>query len=50
MPKFVASTTLKEPLAWNATLIKGDVAKEVAKLKQQPGQDILMYGCGALAR
>ena len=30
--------------------IKGDVAQAVAKLKQQPGQDILMYGCGELAR
>jgi dihydrofolate reductase len=50
LPKFVASTTLKEPLAWNTTLIKGDVANEVARLKQQPGQNILMYGCGRLAR
>jgi dihydrofolate reductase len=50
LPKFVASTTLKEPLAWNATLLKGDVAKEVATLKQQPGQDMLMFGCGELAR
>jgi len=50
LPKLVASTTLKEPLGWNATLIKGDVAKEVARLKQQPGQNILMYGCGELAR
>jgi dihydrofolate reductase len=49
MPKLVASTTLKEPLAWNATLIKGDVAQAVASLKQQPGQVILMYGCGKLA-
>jgi dihydrofolate reductase len=50
LPKFVASRTLKEPLAWNATLIKGDVAQAVARLKQQPGQDILVYGCGELAR
>jgi dihydrofolate reductase len=50
MPKYVASTTLTEPLEWNATLIKGDVAQEVAKLKQQPGRDILMYGCGPVAR
>lgn len=50
LPKYVASTSLKEPLAWNSTLIKGDVPQEVAKLKQQPGQVILMYGCGALAR
>ena len=50
LPKFVASRTLKEPLAWNATLIKGDVAQAVARLKQQPGRDIVMYGCGELAR
>ena len=50
LPKYVASTTLKEPLAWNATLIKGDVPEEVARLKQQPGQAIVMYGCGELAR
>lgn len=49
MPKYVASTTLKEPLEWNARLIKGDVAKKVAKLKKQPGQNILMYGCGPVA-
>ena len=48
LPKFVASTTLEEPLEWNATLLKGDVAVEVMKLKQQPGQDILIYGSGEL--
>jgi dihydrofolate reductase len=50
LPKYVASTTLREPLAWNATLLADDVPAEVAKLKQQPGQAILMYGCGDLAR
>ena len=50
LPKYVVSTTLTEPLRWNTTLIKGNVPEEVAKLKQQPGQDILMYGCGELAR
>lgn len=51
LPKFVASTTLQEPLAWNnSRLITGDVAEEVAKLKQQPGQDILIYGSGELVR
>lgn len=50
-PKHVASTTLKEPLEWNnSTLIKGDVAEEVSKLKQQPGKDILVYGSAELAR
>jgi dihydrofolate reductase len=48
MPKFVASRTLDEPLEWNATLLNGDVVEEVQKLKQQPGQDLLIYGSGQL--
>jgi dihydrofolate reductase len=48
LPKFVASTTLEEPLEWNATLLKGDVAEEVRKLQQLPGRDILIYGSGGL--
>jgi dihydrofolate reductase len=48
MPKYVASRTLKEPLAWNATLIKGDAAEEISKLKQEPGKDLLQYGLGEL--
>ena len=48
MPKFVASTTLEEPLDWNATLLRGDVADEVRKLKEQPGRDLLIYGSGDL--
>ena len=48
MPKFVASTTLTEPLEWNSTLLKGDVVDEVATLKEQRGQDILIYGSAAL--
>lgn len=50
MPKYVASRTLPEPLAWNATLIKGDLVKELGKLKQEPGQDLLQYGVGELTR
>jgi dihydrofolate reductase len=51
LAKHVASTTLKEPLEWNnSSLLKGDVAEVVANLKRQPGQNILMYGCGPLAR
>jgi len=49
MPKYVASTTLQEPLAWNSTLIKGDVAQSVAELKRQPGLNLLMYGAGPVA-
>src|SRR5262249_31924113 len=48
LPKFVASRTLQEPLPWNGTLLKGDLADEVAKLKGQPGQDLLIYGSGQL--
>lgn len=45
MPKYVASTTLKD-LEWeNSHLIEGDVVEGVAKLKQQPGQDLVLYGC-----
>jgi dihydrofolate reductase len=48
LPKFVASTTLHEPLEWNSTLLEGDVADAVADLREQPGEDILIYGSGAL--
>jgi dihydrofolate reductase len=44
LPKFVISTTL-EKLEWNnSRLIKGNITEEVIKLKQQPGQDILVAG------
>jgi len=49
LPKFVVSTTLQEPLAWNnSRLIKGDIAEEVAKLKQQPEKDLGILGSGEL--
>ena len=50
MPKYVASRSLKEPLAWNATLMEGDIAKEIGKLKEQPGRDLLQYGVGELTQ
>ena len=44
MAKYVASTTLKD-LEWeNSHLIEGDGPEGVAKLKEQPGQDLIMYG------
>jgi dihydrofolate reductase len=50
-PKHVASTTLEEPLEWNnSTLIEGDLAEEVSRLKQQEGKEILIFGSGQLAR
>jgi dihydrofolate reductase len=48
MPKYVASRTLREPLQWNATLIQGDAAEEIRKLKQEPGKSLLQYGVGEL--
>jgi dihydrofolate reductase len=48
LPKFVVSQSLEEPLGWNGTLLRGDVAEEVRMLKQQPGQDILLYGSARL--
>jgi dihydrofolate reductase len=48
LPKYVASTTLQEPLEWNSTLLEGDIADAVARLKEEPGDDLLIYGSGAL--
>src|SRR5262249_21768803 len=48
LPKFVASTTLQEPLKLNSTLLKGDLADAVGKLKEEPGEDNLIYCSGAL--
>jgi dihydrofolate reductase len=48
LPKYVASRTLKGGLTWNANLLGSDIAAEVTKLKQQPGLDILQFGCGEL--
>jgi dihydrofolate reductase len=44
MPKFVVSSTLEEAGWNNSTLISGDVAAEVSKLKEQQGGDILVNG------
>ena len=50
-PKYVASRTLRKPLEWNnSTLIEGDLAEGVGRLKRQEGKDILIFGSGELAR
>jgi dihydrofolate reductase len=50
-PKYVTSRTLQEPQEWNnSTLIEGDIADGVARLKRQDGKDILIFGSGELAR
>lgn len=49
--KYVASTTLKEPLPWvNSTLLRGEVSQAVAALKSQPGKDFLVMGSGVLVQ
>lgn len=47
--KYVASTTMDEAEWNNTTVIKDDLAGTVAKLKQEPGKDILMHGYGPVA-
>lgn len=51
LPKYVASTTLSEPLEWqNSTLLHGDVAKAIAELKEQPGKNLVVLGSGELVQ
>jgi dihydrofolate reductase len=48
-PKYVFSTTLDSVEAWeNSTLIKGDLAQEIAQLKQLPGKNIGTAGSPTL--
>jgi len=50
LPKYVVSTTLNE-VGWNnSRLIKGNVADEVSRLKQEPGQDIVVHGSRTLVQ
>jgi class 3 adenylate cyclase/dihydrofolate reductase len=48
IPKYVVSTTLKRADWNNSTLLSGDVAEEVRRLKAQPGGDLLVYGSSDL--
>jgi dihydrofolate reductase len=49
--KYVASTTLREPLPWaNSTLLTGDAAGAVARLKREPGPDLTVLGSGELVQ
>jgi dihydrofolate reductase len=49
--KYVASTTLAEPLPWQRSrLLDGDAAEAVARLKQEPGRDLVVLGSGELVQ
>jgi dihydrofolate reductase len=51
LPKYVASTTLTEPLEWqNSSLLEGEVAHAVAALKREDGKDIRVIGSGGLVQ
>jgi dihydrofolate reductase len=50
MQKLVASTTLQSVEWRNSTLIKGDVAEELRRRKQEPGKDISITGSASLVR
>lgn len=50
LPKYVASTTL-DRVEWNnSRLLRGDVAREVARLREGPGRELQIHGSGTLAR
>jgi dihydrofolate reductase len=50
IPKYVASRSRLGPLEWNATRIEGDAIEGVRRLKAEHDGDLVMSGCGELAR
>jgi dihydrofolate reductase len=50
MPKYVVSTTLSDPEWTNSTVIEGDLAEAVARLKEQIDGDIVVHGSATLAQ
>jgi dihydrofolate reductase len=50
MPKYVVSSTLEEPEWNNSTVLKGDVAEEIAKLKVEQDGDIVVHGSARLVQ
>ena len=50
MPKYVVSSTLEEPEWNNSTVLKGDVAEEVSKLRQEHDGDIVVHGSAQLVQ
>jgi dihydrofolate reductase len=50
MPKYVVSSTLKEPEWNNSTVLDGDVVKAVSKLRQEQDGDIVVHGSAQLVQ
>jgi dihydrofolate reductase len=50
MPKYVVSSTLKDPDWTNTTVLDGDVAEEVSKLRQEVDGDIAVHGSAQLVQ
>jgi dihydrofolate reductase len=50
MPKYVVSSTLEDPEWNNSTVLKGDVAEEVAKLREEHDGDIVVHGSARLVQ
>jgi dihydrofolate reductase len=48
LPKVVFSRTMDNP-SWNKTkLVKGDLASEIRKMKNEPGPDMVVFGSGSI--
>jgi dihydrofolate reductase len=50
MPKYVVSSTLESPEWTNTTVLQGDAAEEVARLRREEDGDIVVHGSGRLVR
>ena len=50
MPKYVVSSTLKDPTWNNSSVLDGDVAEQVTALRKQPGGDVVVNGSAQLVQ
>jgi dihydrofolate reductase len=51
VPKYVASSTLKEPLPWrNSALLAGDAMQAISRLKAEQEKDLVVFGSGVLVQ